>query len=97
MPFSAVPFFLNRVLRIYPVYWLIASGTLLMVALYPTACAWKGEWCRESTALDWSGNLLTLPFEWYAADFRLVPPAWSVAVELICYASSGERWPEHGG
>ncbi len=36
--------------------------------------------------MDWFGNVFIVPFEVYDRQFRLVPPAWSLAVEIINYA-----------
>jgi peptidoglycan/LPS O-acetylase OafA/YrhL len=37
--------------------------------------------------IDLIGNFTLIPFAFYDMKFRVVPPAWSVAVELVCYVA----------
>ncbi|MDF1682021.1 acyltransferase [Ponticaulis sp.] len=83
--FRFAPFAINRFLRLFPVYYIIAAATLIMIFLLPEAETWKPVWRIRDTLGAWLGNLFIFPFEFLDQRFRLVPPAWSVGVELINY------------
>ena len=78
-------FALNRFLRIFPVYYLVALVSAAVLLVEPSAGAFHEAWRVRLHASDVVGNILVFPFEFYGAPFRLVPPAWSVAVELVNY------------
>lgn len=81
----SLAFWKNRILRIYPAYYLVAVATLVFILVFPEAQAFHGAWLPKSRAQDWLGNLAIVPFEFGDKAFRLVPPSWSLAVELIAY------------
>lgn len=83
--FDFKSFALNRFLRLFPVYCLVACSTLIVFYLLPNAEAFHVAWHVRGRLQDVAGNLAIFPFEFYDAYFRIVPPAWSVAVELVCY------------
>lgn len=81
--FSA--FAVNRVLRLFPIYYLVAAATAVIVVTSNEARAFHPAWTVQTRWLDWLGNGLIVPLEFYDAAFRLVPPAWSIGVELLNY------------
>lgn len=83
--FNLKTFALNRFLRLFPVYYLVVCATLIAFYLLPNAEAFHVVWYPRDRVQDIAGNLAIFPFELYDAYFRVVPPAWSVAVELVCY------------
>ncbi|WDH24118.1 acyltransferase family protein [Pseudomonas chlororaphis] len=83
--FDLKSFALNRFLRLFPVYYLVVLSTLIAFYLLPNAEAFHVVWYARHRLQDIAGNLAIFPFEFYDAYFRIVPPAWSVAVELVCY------------
>ena len=83
--FNFYQFALNRFLRIYPVYYVVAFASLLIVVLSPSSASFHPAWHVRHGVMDLLGNVLIFPFEFYAAQFRLSPSTWSVAVELIGY------------
>lgn len=83
--FDLKSFALNRFLRLFPVYYLVVCSTLIAFYLLPNAEAFHVVWYARDRIQDIAGNLAIFPFEFYDAYFRIVPPAWSVAVELVCY------------
>ncbi|WP_417069483.1 acyltransferase family protein [Niveibacterium terrae] len=83
--FNFAAFALNRSLRLFPAYLLVAAATLLAIVLQPGAGDFHIAWGFDPGARDVLANALIVPFEFVEAPFKLVPPAWSVAAELINY------------
>ncbi len=85
--FRFAAFAANRALRLFPVYFVVAGATLLLILpLQPEATAYHYAYGIRTGHWDLAGNLLLAPFELYDRKFRLVPPTWSVGVEIINYA-----------
>jgi len=85
--FDGKRFWVNRLLRLLPPYIVVCLVTLLAVSWFPSeAATYLRSWRPDSTALETVLNLLVIPLEYSETHFRLVPPYWSVAVELQMYA-----------
>ena len=82
-----IAFWTNRFLRLFPVYWVICGLTLCLLLWLPGAVAFKETWKLESdiAPADVITNVLIFPHAFWGGNFRLVPPVWSVAVELVLY------------
>lgn len=81
-----LPFWINRALRIYPVFFVVAAVTLIVLSIWPDrAGAYHNAWSGSPGVVDYLGNLFIFPFAFGVWQFRLVPPTWSVAVELVNY------------
>jgi peptidoglycan/LPS O-acetylase OafA/YrhL len=87
--FAFVPFWSNRILRLYPPYFIVLLVGLALVfgtdragEFFPAA--WK---CRPPLS-DWIGLITVFPMGVSPLDwsFRPVPSIWSVGVELLNYA-----------
>lgn len=78
-------FALNRFLRLFPIYYVVAAVTACVIVFFDGAADFHPAWKIQTRWLDILGNSLIIPFEFYGSSFRLVPPSWSVAVELINY------------
>lgn len=82
---DALWFYRDRLWRILPQY--------LVAMAFATLLWWFGAQssflAREPQVQDWFGNLLVIPLNYYMYSgqdaFTLVPPAWSLAVELQFY------------
>jgi peptidoglycan/LPS O-acetylase OafA/YrhL len=84
--FDAKLFWTNRVLRLLPPYYLVCLLTLLVVIRVPAeAGAYLSYWISDVPRYDIALNLLIIPQQYPELGFRLVPPFWSVAVELQMY------------
>lgn len=83
--FRLSKFALNRFLRLFPIYYIVTVVTILIIAFASNASAFHPAWKIQTRWVDIIGNSLIIPFEFYDATFRIVPPAWSIAVELINY------------
>ena len=83
--FQASQFALNRFLRLFPVFYAVLVLSTLIVFLAPGAAAYHPAWEIKTRLADVFGNLLLFPFEFYDHAFRIVPPTWSVGVEIINY------------
>ncbi|WP_152222791.1 acyltransferase [Pseudomonas sp. SCB32] len=83
--FKFAPFAINRALRLYPVYFLTAILAFTAIYITPAPDKFHPAWYMWSRPQDFLGNIFIFPFEFYDAYFRVIPPAWSVAVELVCY------------
>jgi peptidoglycan/LPS O-acetylase OafA/YrhL len=83
-------FYVNRFLRIYPIYWASLAVTLLAVIVYGPAlmehATTPGDLSRVRTYL---ANVLLLGLNqtrlWHG-DLRFNPPAWTLDIELQYYA-----------
>ena len=85
--FDTKRFWVNRLLRLLPPYYLVCLLTLLVVIQVPAeAGAYLSSWTLDQPRVDAVLNLLVLPLQYPETQFRLVPPYWSVAVELQMYA-----------
>jgi peptidoglycan/LPS O-acetylase OafA/YrhL len=86
--FNFLEFASNRFLRIFPSYYFVAAATMLVIAWGPPVGRFQlfpHDWdpdFRNPATLD---NLLIFPLISPHSQFMLVPPAWSLAVELVVY------------
>jgi peptidoglycan/LPS O-acetylase OafA/YrhL len=75
----------NRALRLYPPYLCVCGLALVLLAIWGQRLGRYHPAIHVPASLNqWFGNLLIVPF---VGDnpVRLVPPAWSLAVELVFY------------
>lgn len=72
----------NRVLRIYPTYWVAALLGLAILAAYPDS-EWFGSFLVPDSASSWTRNFSILGM--LGERRTLVPPAWSLHMELLFY------------
>jgi peptidoglycan/LPS O-acetylase OafA/YrhL len=88
-PFGFFRFWVNRFLRLLPSYYLILAITLLYIVLGTPLDQLNGALRSPTTAAGWFNNLtifgLTGIVGTDAAAARLVPTAWSLSIELVCY------------
>ncbi len=84
--FDGVRFWTNRALRLLPPYFLVCSITMAAIALLPSeAGQFLKFWRADPQLRDVLLNLSILPLQFPDPAFRLVPPYWSVAVEIDMY------------
>jgi peptidoglycan/LPS O-acetylase OafA/YrhL len=83
-------FYVNRFLRIYPIYWASLALTLLAVLHYgPTLMEHATTYDALSQVRTYLSNILLLGLNQtraWGGDFRFNPPAWTLDVELQYYA-----------
>ena len=79
-------FWSNRLLRLLPPYYVVCVVTAVAIRLYPDhAAAFLPRWGSAMTSAEFAQNLALAPLAFEALHFRLVPPAWSIAVEMMMY------------
>jgi peptidoglycan/LPS O-acetylase OafA/YrhL len=82
-------FYLNRFLRIYPIYWASLCVTLLAVLIYgPTLMEHATTIEDLRRARTYVSNILLLGLNqtrMWGGDFRFNPPAWTLDTELQYY------------
>ena len=83
--FKFSPFVLNRFIRLFPIYYIVALVSMLTFWVLPGAGDFHPAWIEKDRLIDYLGNGLIFPFVFYDASYRISPPTWSVAVELINY------------
>lgn len=87
-----IRFFMNRFLRLYPMYWIAAGLSILLIVLEPAlAEEYHRNFLLPDSLRSWAG----LIGNWYwLPDFpipgkpsvsHVVPPAWALAVEFAMY------------
>ncbi len=83
---GSVRFWANRLLRLFPAYYCVALLSLGLILAFPgPAGRFHDLFVTRFRALDLLGNLFLFPYPFYHQRFRLVPPSWSLGVELSCY------------
>jgi len=84
--FDGVRFWTNRALRLLPPYYVVCGLTLTAMALAPNQAAeYLKFWHGLPGAGDLLINLSVLPLQFTYGSIRLVPPFWSVAIEIDMY------------
>jgi peptidoglycan/LPS O-acetylase OafA/YrhL len=82
-------FYVNRFLRIYPIYWASLAVTLLAVLIYgPTLMEHATTLEDLSRVRTYLSNILLVGLNqtrMWGGDFRFNPPAWTLDVELQYY------------
>ena len=76
-------FLINRTLRIYPLYWLFAGLTAIMLLVAPATGKVNPAMILPSNLYDVFRTVTLWDYVW--AESRLVPPAWSLSVEFAFY------------
>jgi peptidoglycan/LPS O-acetylase OafA/YrhL len=75
----------NRALRLFPPYLCVCALALLLLQRWGPRVSHFHEAIRfPATTSQWLGNLLIVPFV-SDCPVRLIPPAWSLAVEIVFY------------
>lgn len=84
--FDARRYFTNRLLRLMPLYFVVCLLTLIAVVCLPAeATTFIGQWNPELLWRDAITNVLVLPLDHPEPHYRLIPTAWSLAVEIEMY------------
>jgi peptidoglycan/LPS O-acetylase OafA/YrhL len=84
--FDARRYFTNRLLRLLPLYYVVCVLTLIAVVWLPNeAAAYIGQWQPNLLWRDAITDLLVLPLHHPEPHYRLLPTAWSLAVEIEMY------------
>ncbi len=84
--FDGIRFWSNRALRLLPPYYFVCALTLIAVALAPAPAAqYQKFWHLLPDAGDLLINLTVLPLQLPYGPVRLIPPFWSVAIEIDMY------------
>ena len=79
----------NRALRVYPPYWALALCSLAVIVAFPeTAESLNPRLQVPQGLLEWRSNVLIFGLD-VSERPRLVPPAWSLHVELVYYLLMG--------
>lgn len=82
-------FYVNRFLRIYPIYWASLAVTLLAVIAYGPSLMEHATTLQDLTRVrTYLSNALLLGLNQtraWGGDFRFNPPAWTLDVELQYY------------
>lgn len=78
----------NRFLRLFPIYYLVAALSIVATFMVPGHAVLNRALTLPTSSVEIFSNLTLAPFALNNAfvSVRLVPPAWSVGVELVCYA-----------
>jgi peptidoglycan/LPS O-acetylase OafA/YrhL len=84
--FDGLRFWANRALRLLPPYYLVCLLTLVAIAAAPEQAAQYQKFWRGVPGFgDLMANITVLPMQLTYASFRLIPPYWSVAIEIDMY------------
>ncbi len=84
--FDGIRFCANRALRLLPPYYLVSAITLVVVAAMPNeAGQYLKFWRADMQLRDVLLNLSVLSLQTPDPAFRMVPPFWSIAIEIEMY------------
>ncbi|MGA2894237.1 MAG: acyltransferase [Xanthobacteraceae bacterium] len=84
--FDGIGFCINRALRLLPPYFMVSAITLVVVAAMPNEAGQFLKFWRADMGLrDVLLNLVVLPLQTPDPTFRMVPPFWSIAIEIEMY------------
>jgi peptidoglycan/LPS O-acetylase OafA/YrhL len=84
--FDGARFWTNRALRLLPPYYFVCVLTLIAIAIAPSqAAGFQKFWQGLPDANNLLINLAVLPLQLPYGSVRLVPPFWSVAIEIDMY------------
>jgi len=84
--FDGGRFWLNRMLRLLPPYFFVCALTLAVVVALPAQAGLYFKFWRTTPNLaDIVINLTVLPLQFSGSGFRMIPPFWSVAIEIDMY------------
>jgi len=82
-------FILDRVLRIYPLYFVFVSLTLILLNLFPCRDTFLANFITRPFLWVTLLNDLLIPLDFYRFNavegFLLIPPAWSLGLEMTFY------------
>ncbi|MGQ0446109.1 MAG: acyltransferase family protein [Beijerinckiaceae bacterium] len=85
--FDGKRFFINRFLRLVPLYLTVCFLTALAIRCYPLEAAqFMPRWASPASVADVAQNLSIIPLIYGGLQFRYIEPAWSLAFEIIMYA-----------
>lgn len=84
-----IDYITNRVFRIYPSYWVIFLFSLTVTLFIPQAAS-RAKAClfTPRSVLDWLENIFIFGLDFNELP-RLIPPGWSIYVELVFYIMLG--------
>lgn len=93
---SPVGFYVNRALRLFPTYWVVCAGALLLYGIVYretgggffgalAACLPHASWPLISWTVFSNVSLFGLDWLDFGGMPRLVPPAWTLGVEITFY------------
>ena len=84
--FDGARFWANRTLRLLPPYYFVCALTLVAIAVAPRQAAeYHKFWQSLPDAGNFLINLTVLPMQLPYGSIRLIPPFWSVAIEIDMY------------
>jgi peptidoglycan/LPS O-acetylase OafA/YrhL len=84
--FDGIRFCINRALRLLPPYYIVGAITLVVVAAAPQqAGEYLKFWHADMQLRDVLLNIAVLPMQTTDPTFRMVPPFWSIAIEVQMY------------
>ncbi|MGH6839203.1 MAG: acyltransferase family protein [Methylocella sp.] len=83
---NGVGFWINRFLRLVPIYLVVCLATALAIFVYPIDTAtFTPRWAFPPTTTAIVQNIIMVPLAFPDPMFRFIAPAWSVAVEIFMY------------
>lgn len=88
--FNFGAFFTNRILKLYPQYYVVAAFTVLVVAFARKPISFhlvQKDWSISGDTIAFISNLFIVPFPFVlpSDSYILVPQAWSIGIEILCY------------
>ena len=83
--FEARRFWTNRLLRLLPSYYVVCLVTLLALIVAPISAAQFAPYWHPDMLRDAITNVFLLPLDHAEPHYRLVPPSWSLAIEIEMY------------
>jgi peptidoglycan/LPS O-acetylase OafA/YrhL len=94
--FRLYEFAANRFLRLYPVYYAVAAVSFAILVSSNSPQNFHMVWNVNYRPESWVCILMIFPISFIDTKFLIVPPTWSVGVEIVNYfllwAFVGRNW-----
>jgi peptidoglycan/LPS O-acetylase OafA/YrhL len=91
-------FALNRFLRLFPIYYVVIGATALYIVSVGPLDQLNGAMLLPVSASELLANLSIVTLTGFGSsgmvEHRLVPTAWSLSIELFCYALLAAYFPK---
>ncbi|WP_146744059.1 acyltransferase family protein, partial [Aequorivita antarctica] len=80
-------FWANRFLRLYPIYWVFAAFTIILIMLFPAISARESLIGIPNSTIEWLANITMIFPKIVPHRFNpiLLPAAWALTNEILFY------------
>lgn len=80
-------FWINRILRLYPIYWVFAAFTIILIIIFPEIAGREPLIKTPNSIIEWLANITMIFPKIVPHRFNpiLLPAAWALTNEILFY------------